>query len=67
LTQLGLPPERCMMVGDRLETDILMGQKAGMMTAVVLTGASTRADAEALDPPPTLILENLGAIPDLID
>ena len=66
LARLGLPPERCMMVGDRLETDILMGQQAGMHTAVVLTGAATRADAERLVPPPSFILDNVGAIPALV-
>ncbi len=44
MQRLGLPAERCMMVGDRLETDIRMGQEAGMRTAVVLTGVSTRED-----------------------
>jgi arabinose operon protein AraL len=39
----GLPPARCLMVGDRLETDIAMGRAAGMATALVLTGATTRA------------------------
>lgn len=66
LAQMGLPAARCMMVGDRLETDILMGQQAGMYTAAVLTGASTRADAEALAQRPTFILENVGAIPALV-
>ena len=37
MERLGLPANRCMMVGDRLETDILMGQQAGMYTAAVLT------------------------------
>lgn len=46
LNKLGLPAERCLMVGDRLETDIAMGNKAGMKTALVLTGVSTRADVE---------------------
>ncbi len=62
LERLGLPPERCLMVGDRLETDIRMGQQAGMWTAVTLTGASSRADAKRLQPPPDLIVENLGEL-----
>ncbi len=66
MEQLSLPPARCMMIGDRLETDILMGQQAGMMTAVVLTGVSTRADAEQLERPPDLILDHLGQLPALI-
>ncbi|HMO57972.1 MAG TPA: HAD-IIA family hydrolase [Roseiflexaceae bacterium] len=40
---IDLPPARCIMVGDRLETDIAMGREAGMATALVLTGATTRA------------------------
>lgn len=46
LRTLGLPPEQCMIVGDRLETDILMGNKAGMMSTLVLSGVASRADAE---------------------
>lgn len=63
LSRLGLPAERCLMVGDRLETDILMGQQAGMQTAAVLSGASTRADIANMDHPPDYVLENIGEIP----
>ena len=47
------------MVGDRLETDIRMGQAAGMQTAVVLTGVATRTEAEAMEPSPSYILSRL--------
>ena len=66
LSQLGLPPERCMMVGDRLETDIYMGQQAGMVTAVTLTGVATRADVAQMATPPDYVIENLGELPVLI-
>jgi NagD protein len=56
---LGLPPQRCLIAGDRLETDIRMGQAAGMQTAVVLTGVSTREEAERMVPPPNLIVKHL--------
>lgn len=56
---LGLPAERCMMVGDRLETDIAMGAQAGMATTLVLSGASTRADLPHAPFPPTYVLANL--------
>jgi NagD protein len=56
---LGLPPQRCLITGDRLETDIRMGQDAGMTTAVVLTGVSTREQAERMASPPNLILDRL--------
>ncbi len=41
LDLLRLPPSDCLIVGDRLETDIRMGREAGMATAVVLTGVTT--------------------------
>lgn len=62
LDLLQLPPERCIMVGDRLETDIAMGQRAGMATAFVLTGASTHADLATLSQQPTYVLENIGGL-----
>ena len=62
---LGLPPHRCLITGDRLETDIRMGQDAGMQTAVVLTGVSTREAAERMVPPPNLIIERLDELIEL--
>lgn len=66
MDMLGLPAERCLMVGDRLETDIKMGKLAGMYAASVLTGAATRADAESADPAPDLILDSIANLPDHI-
>ena len=66
LERLGLPPERCLMVGDRLETDIYMGQQAGMVTAVVLTGVASREDVAQMTAPPDLVLETLGELPGLV-
>ena len=59
VARLGLPVERCLLVGDRIETDIRMGQKAGMQTALVLSGAAKKEEAQKLDEPPTYILESL--------
>jgi HAD superfamily hydrolase (TIGR01450 family) len=44
---LGVEFGDCMMVGDRLSTDIKMGVDAGMGTALVLTGESQLVDVEA--------------------
>ncbi len=57
--RMGVAAERCLMVGDRLETDIRMGQEAHFLTGVVLTGVSTREDAARLAQPPNFVLENL--------
>ena len=66
LERLGLPADRCLMAGDRLETDIRRGKEAGMVAAAVLTGVSTREDAQAASPAPDLIRENIGEIPSLL-
>jgi NagD protein len=63
LDRLGLPASRCLMAGDRLETDMRMGHAAGMVTALVLTGVTDRAAAAAARPAPDLGLENLGELP----
>ncbi len=56
---LQMPPDRCIMTGDRLETDVQMGLNAGMTAALTLTGATTRQDAQASPVKPHFILNNL--------
>lgn len=45
VSRLGLPVSQCLMVGDRLETDIAGAAGIGLMSALVLTGVSTREQA----------------------
>lgn len=59
LRRLNCPPEECLMVGDRLETDILMGNGSGMQTALVLTGVSVREDIRRLKIVPGYVLNSL--------
>ncbi len=47
---LGVEPADVLMVGDRLATDVAMGRAAGMASVLVLTGDSTREEAEAAPP-----------------
>jgi NagD protein len=56
---LGTAPQESIMVGDRLETDILMGQHAGMATALPLTGATTLAQLRDSKLQPDYVLERL--------
>lgn len=51
--------DKTLMVGDRLETDILGGWRAGLDTCLVLTGVATREDLEGFDPQPDLVVESL--------
>jgi 4-nitrophenyl phosphatase len=56
---MGTPAAQTLMVGDRLDTDILGGQRAGMKTAFVLSGVSTRADITRTGITPDGIYEHL--------
>jgi 4-nitrophenyl phosphatase len=62
LERLGTQPEETLVVGDRLETDIAAGQAAGCKTAMVLSGVSTKEQAEAWNPVPDIIAKNLASL-----
>lgn len=46
LKLLGTKPNETAIVGDRLDTDIKVGKKAGLRTILVLSGACTKREAE---------------------
>ena len=62
LKEYGLQSEDCVMVGDRLETDILAGIRAGMKTVLVLTGASNQADIESSGIRPDMVFDSIADI-----
>ena len=53
---------RPLVIGDRLDTDILGGINAGMPTILVLTGVSTREEAESGPIKPDYVVEDLPAL-----
>jgi phosphoglycolate/pyridoxal phosphate phosphatase family enzyme len=59
MSALGTKPEDSIMVGDRVETDILMGHRAGMSTALTLTGATTLEKLAQSEVKPDYVLERL--------
>lgn len=67
LARLGLAAGEVAMIGDRLDTDILGGINAGLATIMVLTGVSTRAEAEGGAIAPDYIVEDLPALLALLD
>lgn len=62
LALLQLPPEVCLMIGDRLETDVQMGWAHGMDTALALTGATRLEAVEKSTVRPTYILSELAQL-----
>ncbi|MCM8750145.1 HAD-IIA family hydrolase [Thermomicrobiaceae bacterium CFH 74404] len=61
---LGVEPAQVLAIGDRLDTDVLAGQRAGFRTALVLTGVATLSDVDDSHVRPDLVLPNLEPLVD---
>jgi 4-nitrophenyl phosphatase len=59
---MGVDAADTVMIGDRLDTDILAGSRAGMLTVLVLTGVSTREEIPAAEAWPDLVFTDLNAL-----
>jgi glycerol-1-phosphatase len=57
-----LGPGRVLAVGDLLEVDVAGARRAGIDSALVLTGGTTREQAAAADPRPTHTADSLAAL-----
>jgi NagD protein len=51
--------ETAAMIGDRMDTDVVSGLEAGMHTVLVLTGSTTRMEAERFPYRPSRIVESI--------
>jgi 4-nitrophenyl phosphatase/NagD protein len=61
--ELGLRPEQCAMIGDRLYTDMEMAERAGVHGILVLSGEATKEDLEDAPQNPSLVV---GSVDELI-
>ena len=59
LRAIGAHSETTVMIGDRMDTDIVAGLEAGMETVLVLTGISSAADAERFAYRPSRIVPSI--------
>lgn len=64
---LGAPPQRTAVVGDDLDLEILMADRLGSPTALVLTGTSSAEDARAAKRAPTAVLPDVTSFPELLE
>ena len=62
LEKLGVKKEEALVVGDRLETDIAAGQGAGIPCALVLSGVSTKEEADKWEPKIDIIADDLASL-----
>lgn len=59
MQRMNATPENTLVIGDRYETDIIGGSRAGCKTALVLSGISTKSDIDNWNPKPDLVLTNI--------
>jgi NagD protein len=59
LARLGVPPADAVMVGDRIETDIVMGKRLGLATVLVLSGVTRGDDPRVAEIAPDLVLPSI--------
>ena len=60
---LGVPAQDAVMIGDRMDTDVLSGIESGMDAVLVLSGVSMRETIEQFPYRPSLVLSGVGEIP----
>jgi NagD protein len=62
LNYLDVHSEDTVMIGDRMDTDIVAGVESGMRTILVLTGVTRREDVESYPYRPTWILDSIADV-----
>jgi NagD protein len=66
LNAIGAHSEAATMIGDRMDTDVVSGLEAGLRTILVLTGSTTREEAESFPFRPSRIVESIAELIDEI-
>lgn len=63
--RLGVPPAATLVVGDRLDTDVALGEAAGAHTALVTTGVTDRAAVADSPHDPDHVIDSLAELDDV--
>ena len=62
LKMLNCHSAEAVMVGDRMDTDVISGMESGMSTVLVLSGVSTRETLRTYAYRPSIVLDGVGDI-----
>lgn len=65
--RMGLPESNLCMVGDRMYTDIALGDESGITTVLVLTGETHLEDIESSPYMPDYVFRDLNALADALE
>ena len=66
LNQIQAHSETTIMIGDRMDTDIISGLEAGLRTILVLTGSTSRDEVETFPYQPTGVVDSVADIVPLV-
>lgn len=66
IRQLGMTASEVISVGDNVDTDIAAGKKAGIRTAIILTGVSSQADVDKAPVRPTWVVRDYGELVSIV-
>jgi NagD protein len=66
LNRIEAHSETAVMVGDRMDTDVISGIEAGMRTVLVLTGSTRPEDVERFPFRPTRVVDSVADLIELI-
>lgn len=66
LQKMGLKPEECILIGDRLETDIKMGRESGIATGIVLTGVTDEKTLKESPVHPDFVFQSIADVENLL-
>ena len=60
---LGCHSDEAVMIGDRMDTDVISGLESGMSTVLVLSGVTSKEKLQKYAYQPDLVLDGVGDIP----
>ncbi|OUZ08585.1 HAD family hydrolase [Aeromicrobium sp. PE09-221] len=66
LNQIQAHSETTVMIGDRMDTDVLSGLEAGLRTILVMTGSTRREEIERFPYRPSRVVDSIADIVDLV-
>jgi NagD protein len=67
LNRIDAHSESTVMVGDRMDTDVVSGLEAGLRTILVMTGSTKAGQVERYPYRPTHIVDSVADVVDLVD
>jgi len=66
LNRIDAHSETTVMVGDRMDTDMIAGLEAGLRTILVLTGSTRREQVESFPYRPTKVVDSIADLVDVV-